>query len=149
MTEAVVRPTPERIRKGDVIANVVQRGEEEKPWNTLTLPHEFLDIPELYKQAGSRFHIAYITAHGSDTRTHKWERGVDGGQRRDISPEQADARKDLARWEKLLEPSLYAVLVASCGHGQASSRWASDREEHPSCGPFALAVACGQLARLL
>ena len=148
MSDTITRPTNERMRHGGIIPNPEQRGERAKAWSAVTLPHDCLDMDVDAHQAGHRFHVAYITAHGSDTKTQKWEVAIDNPSRDELSASQAASRADLVRWERQLSPALYGVLVHSCGHGAASSRWAADNGEHPSCGPVLLKAACEQLARI-
>lgn len=140
MTEAISRPTPERIAKGGIIQATEERGTRPKPWNAATAlyDHYFMEAIITLRQwrAADSFTRLYYRAQGSPWRAQSWEVAISGSEHT-LSDSRIAAQGALTVAATRLGPDLYGVLRDVCGLHISMSRWARGRNEHPAAGqPF-------------
>lgn len=142
-----VRPTAERMAKGDIIKNEEMRGERPKPWQSVeSVQDELLAGALISKrawEAANAFQRMYFLANGSGMAASSMTPPVDGSSK-DISKAAGDAKLSVARWSRELAPTLFECLESVIGVGKAPSRWARDAGHHPACGRLVLIAALEQ-----
>lgn len=145
---APVRPTAERMARGDVVQNPEVRGERPKPWYTFEAVQDGLLAGNLITKRGweaaNLFRETYERSAGSGMHAAGTSR-VDG-QRHDIADDAANAKLKVGRWARDLAPPLFSCLEAVLGTGKGASEWARDTGEHPACGRIILIAAIEQFA---
>lgn len=144
---APIRPTAQRIAKGDIIEAREERGARPKPWQSIeSVQDELLACSVITKrawEAANSIQRQYFLANGSGVAAASLEPTVDGASR-DISNHQAVAKLQIARWSRDLAPSLFACLESVIGLGKSPSRWARDAGQHPATGRVVLIAALEQ-----
>ena len=149
---AAVRPTAERLAKGDVIAAIEERGARAKPWQSIESVQDELLAGALISrrawEAANEFQSAYYRANGSGMRAQGTGEPVSKSTG-DMSNKQALAKLQITRWSHALAPVLFECLESVIGIGKSPSRWARDASHHPACGKLTLITALEQFALTL
>lgn len=140
-----IRPTPERMAKGDVVARAQDRGQREaKPWyaaeNIVTVYLADKVISERQARAGFQFQETYYRANGSPCRAASWSPPI-AGSVDDWTDNQVSAKVQLRTYRERLGPDFFSCLESVCGLGLTHSRWAADRNDHPSSGKVMMRAA--------
>lgn len=140
-----IRPTAERMAKGDVIERAPERGRREaKPWyaaeNIISVYLVDKVITERQARAGFQFQEVYYRGNGSPCRAASWSPPI-AGSVNDYTDNQVSAKGQLRAYRERLGPDLYSCMEGVCGLGQTHSRWAADRHDHPSSGKVMMRAA--------
>lgn len=145
----VVRPTDERLKKGDIFQTQEGRGDKAKPWNAASALFDIYlidgEIDRRQWQAADHFARIFFRAHGSPWRTQTWQ-GPINGSGSDLSDSRLTAQGALTVARSRLGQDIYSLLESVCGLHSYPSTWAKknvrykSRGEHPAAGLTLLRV---------